>query len=1041
MYSFNSIIIKYLLLLGIVYSVSFTEVYTKAGHTFSYQEKPKWVTDMTITNVSEDVDLNGSDMVYHSYIQQVNLLNDTALFYFEFEVIPLNGEGVSKVAGIQIGFDPSYQKLIIHDVSLKRDSLYNKFDPNKLNLLQREEQLERRIYDGRLTSSFMVEDVRIGDTLRYSYTISGLNPIFKGRYSDNFSVGWSSVVNRTAIRILSSSDKKLYIKNYETEIKPLINKIKDGDEYIWIVDNSKPILYEQRTPYWYNPYPEIEVSEYKNWKDVIVWANEIYNVNRTLSSELTMLIDRFKKNESNKEKLVPLVLDFVQDSIRYLGIEIGRDSYEPTDPSIVLKRRFGDCKDKALLMSLILNELGIECYPALVNSDRGEIIPNSLPSPFLFNHVIVKLTIDKKKYWFDPTYSYQEGLINKIYSPDYQYALVISEKNKKLEPMVIENESDPSITVRETYNVSHYDSLVELTIQSTYTGSEAEYQRYRFSNNSIQKMEKEYLNYYSKRFKGLKKNESIVFKDHKEENEFIVTEKYWLSDFFEKNKGKLTAYLPDDLVYSYVKLPEQLHRVSPLSLGDPVKIEQISEIHYPENIHFDTTDIYTMTFSDDFIKFHVEDYYKDSVLRVVYQYENVSDAVSAENIKEHLQLLREINDHLDYSYWISYDVTEEIKGIKDEILLSINNYIKGDTLEYSNDGQVYDSSVIKFCLEFEKEFNNRSASFINSNFNIEGLLNALQNSTSDNENDSIITATFRTRLQLLGETVLQNFGEESYAKFIRLFKSEQGYEGIYRVVDQESITFIRLAISGGQKLLIDDLFNYATASSIVESLKESVVKIFNELDNIQKIKDSGKTPDMSSMFFTQLMYKIQNKDFIEAMHMLNSIPKEIDDMRLLTSLKLVISREVNEDTYFKVLKDIDREWGEESDYSLMLVDYYIIEKKYKKAFAALNAISKKVGNDCGIETLRAGILNLMKDYPAALGTIYTAVQLDEDYEDAYWELLNTFVYSGQFYEATLVLDLLYLKYDIEIDEVELAKVEGYADFTQSKEFRKWLSES
>ena len=69
---------------------------------------------------------------------------------------------------------------------------------------------------------------------------------------------------------------------------------------------------------------------------------------------------------------------------------MGRGSHEPQQPAVVLAQRYGDCKDKALLLAALLRELGVEAYPALVNTKLRQRLDDYLPSPFLFDHVITR---------------------------------------------------------------------------------------------------------------------------------------------------------------------------------------------------------------------------------------------------------------------------------------------------------------------------------------------------------------------------------------------------------------------------------------------------------------------------------------------------------------------------------------------------------------------------------------------------------------------------------------------------------------------------
>ena len=53
----------------------------------------------------------------------------------------------------------------------------------------------------------------------------------------------------------------------------------------------------------------------------------------------------------------------MQDEVRYLGLENGISAYKPSSPNKVYNQRFGDCKDKSLLLVTMLNQMNIEAYP------------------------------------------------------------------------------------------------------------------------------------------------------------------------------------------------------------------------------------------------------------------------------------------------------------------------------------------------------------------------------------------------------------------------------------------------------------------------------------------------------------------------------------------------------------------------------------------------------------------------------------------------------------------------------------------------------
>lgn len=87
------------------------------------------------------------------------------------------------------------------------------------------------------------------------------------------------------------------------------------------------------------------------------------------------------------------VADFMQQQIRYVGIEIGIGGWQPHTAEDVFRYRYGDCKDKATLMIAMLDAVGIRSTWVSVDTRRGRIDPGA---PSLFgNHMIAAIEIPK----------------------------------------------------------------------------------------------------------------------------------------------------------------------------------------------------------------------------------------------------------------------------------------------------------------------------------------------------------------------------------------------------------------------------------------------------------------------------------------------------------------------------------------------------------------------------------------------------------------------------------------------------------------------
>ena len=87
------------------------------------------------------------------------------------------------------------------------------------------------------------------------------------------------------------------------------------------------------------------------------------------------------------------IADFMQQQIRYVGIEIGIGNLQPHPAEDVFQKRYGDCKDKATLMITMLDAVGIRATWVPVDDRRGVVDP-AAPS-MIGDHMIMAIEIPK----------------------------------------------------------------------------------------------------------------------------------------------------------------------------------------------------------------------------------------------------------------------------------------------------------------------------------------------------------------------------------------------------------------------------------------------------------------------------------------------------------------------------------------------------------------------------------------------------------------------------------------------------------------------
>ncbi len=623
---------------------------------FTVAAPPAWVEPVPFAALA-DLPINQvNDGIYFLLIEEQERVKEQTRFR-RFVKKVLSAKGVQSGAELSLNFDPSYERLVLHTVRIWRDNRpLNRLEPAKIKILQRETDLDRKIYDGRLSAVIFLEDVRVGDTIEYAYSLKGANPIFKGRYADSFEVRWSIPVAKLRQRLLWPTSRSLTIRNHLTTLQPRQKKSGSETEYLWETAQLPALIDDGDLPGWYDPYPWVQLSEYASWGEVVNWASELYSVPATLSPPLQAKIAEIKKNYPNQETQLVAALQFVQDEIRYLGIEFGANSHRPTAPAIVYQRRFGDCKDKSLLLCAILVQLGIKAQPALVNSANSKTVEESLPTPFAFNHVVVQAKLQNRAYWLDPTRSRQRGALDSIYFPSYGKALVIGKDTTALSQIAAAATAEAKTEMRETFQVKDFTNPVKLQVTTRYSGLEADRIRARIAESTLEETQKNYLNYYAHTYPDIRPAKPLAIQDDEAANLIRTTEEYEITNFWstpdQGKKRKCSFYA--EAINTLLKKPATTIRTMPLGVKYPNHYHQTIVVILPEEWPVSKDE---KVIADTASRFHYKRSITDKKLTLDYDYQQLADVVEVKDIPAHLQNLALIQDKLGYELFYEPSAT------------------------------------------------------------------------------------------------------------------------------------------------------------------------------------------------------------------------------------------------------------------------------------------------------------------------------------------------------------------------------------------------
>jgi len=621
----------------------------------SIKPAPAWVTQYK-PDVTAKPDARSAASSYYLLIdKQDHVPRQMDFRHYAYKL--LTTEGVQQMSDISVSFDPSFQKLIFHQCVIHRDGkTIDKLKPGNIRTIQREESMDRYLYDGSLSAVINLQDVRTGDIVEYAFSIEGYNPVYEGHYTNTVYFDFTVPYEQFEQRIIFPGTEKLYTKSFNKEVKPEIQDVGSSTEYRWSLHRGNAVTGEDNEPSWYEGYRFVQITDFKEWSEVAIWAAKQFEVSEAERKQLKSRTDELF-NGLDKPGLIQKAIRFVQDEVRYLGFESGLNSHRPHAPVDVFEQRFGDCKDKSLLLSSILNIYGVEAYPMLVSTTLRDHTSERLPSHTIFNHCVVKVEYDGKSIFIDPTISNQGGTFEDYYFPTYGLGLVVNKDSKTL--LTLPGPGTALIKEEQTFDILELGGAAIFSVKTIYKGVEADIQRSDFASRSINQIQKDYIAFYANLYADIVVVDTVRMEDNRQENIVTIYEKYKVPGLWTTKEGepeKLNAEFYPLTLENHFSIPKSQSRNAPYKLSFPLSYEHNIRVNLPEswNIKTDSKSIETAYYKYDY---HAS-YDADSsalILQTLYKTkkDHIPDSAMQTFVDDHAVMMKNLSYNIFYDKSVS----------------------------------------------------------------------------------------------------------------------------------------------------------------------------------------------------------------------------------------------------------------------------------------------------------------------------------------------------------------------------------------------------
>lgn len=229
-------------------------------------------------------------------------------------------------------------------------------------------------------------------------------------------------------------------------------------------------------------------STFKSWDSFGQMMNRLIAGRDELPPELAQEVKQTVSGITEDRAKIAALYKFMQDRVRYVGVQLGIGGWQPFSAEYVEKNRYGDCKALSNYMMAMLDEVGIDAYPTLIYAGNTYYpIKEDFPTS-AFNHMI--LYVPSEDMYLECTSNYlPPGYLNE-HTLD-RHVLWVTPEGGKLARTPEVNPVDHG-----HLRTQHLELLdngsAKLKIKTRYVGADHEALRY-FSRTLPKKELKEYL--------------------------------------------------------------------------------------------------------------------------------------------------------------------------------------------------------------------------------------------------------------------------------------------------------------------------------------------------------------------------------------------------------------------------------------------------------------------------------------------------------------------------------------------------------------------
>ncbi|MES1178141.1 MAG: DUF3857 domain-containing protein [Myxococcales bacterium] len=229
-----------------------------------------------------------------------------------------------------------------------------------------------------------------GDVVELRYRVDDVTPKndFNNYFGEITYLQGSDPVQNAEYVLITPKSRTFYIDQNVPQLVQTSEVIGNQRLYHFFAAQVPAIVPEPAMPPLQEVVGFVHVSTYKDWKDLGHWYWGLVKDQFDLDDETRKLAKKITEGKTTDVDKVKAVYEWVTKNTRYVALEFGIYGYKPRRCVQTVARGWGDCKDKATVITTLLNELGIPTTMVVLRTQMKGDFRSSIASFAPFDHAI-----------------------------------------------------------------------------------------------------------------------------------------------------------------------------------------------------------------------------------------------------------------------------------------------------------------------------------------------------------------------------------------------------------------------------------------------------------------------------------------------------------------------------------------------------------------------------------------------------------------------------------------------------------------------------